>query len=60
MKGHNKLECYDIFCQKIASNKHSSLFGPLLSYEENGVLWIWLQWLYSKHFIFLVIYEWAQ
>jgi len=21
------------------SDKHSSLFGPILSYEENGVLW---------------------
>jgi hypothetical protein len=33
-------------------DKHSSLLGPCVSYEENKVLKIWLQCMYSQPFIF--------
>jgi len=44
---------------KLAMDKHSSLLGPFISYEENEVLLIWLQ-LYSQDFIFFTAYEWAK
>jgi hypothetical protein len=34
--------------------KHFSLVDPFVSYDENELLWIWTQGLYSQHF-FLVI-----
>ncbi len=40
--------------------KQSSLFGLLISYEENKVLWIQSWEPYSQQFIFFVTYEWAQ
>ncbi len=40
--------------------KQSSLLGQFVSYEENGVLWIRYQGLYSKNFISFLIREWAQ
>jgi hypothetical protein len=46
--------------ERLARDKHSSLLGPFVSYEENEVLWIWLQVSYSQHFIFLVTYHWTQ
>ncbi len=37
-----------------ARDKHSSLFGPVVSSEENEVLWSWHHGLYSQHPIFLI------
>ncbi len=39
-----------------ASDKRSNLRGLLVSYEENGVLWIQYLEPYSQHFIFLETY----
>jgi hypothetical protein len=46
MNGPNKLDCYTL--QRLAKDKHSSLLGTFLSYEENNC------------FLFFLIYEWAQ
>ena len=47
--GPHKLECYIILCCKACLKKHSSLFGPFLSYQENKALWIWpLGWFVPK------------
>ncbi len=43
-----------------ARDKHSSLMGQFVSYEENKVSWIRLLGLYSQHYIFFVTYESAQ
>ncbi len=40
--------------ETIARSKHSSLFRPLMSYEENKVLSIQHQVFYSQNFIFFV------
>jgi len=40
--------------------KQSSLLGRLVSYKQNGVLWIQYQGRYSQHFIFFVTYGWTQ
>ncbi len=37
--------------------KHSSLLGEFISNEENEVLCMWYQGLYSQHFYFFVTYE---
>ncbi len=34
---------YNIRLERLAKDKYSSLLGPLVSYEENEVLWIPLQ-----------------
>ncbi len=34
---------YTIRLERLARDKHSTLLGPLVSYEENEVLWIPLQ-----------------
>jgi hypothetical protein len=41
--------------EKLSRDKPSSLLGPLVSYEENEVLW-----LFSQNPIFIITYEWAQ
>ncbi len=46
--------------KRLGSNKHSSLFGTVISYDENEVLWIWPLGLYSQHFTFFVTYKCAQ
>ncbi len=40
--------------------KHPSSLHPLVSYKENGALWIWLLRQYSQHFIFFITYKWLQ
>ncbi len=40
--------------ERLFKEKHSSLLSPFMSYEENIVLSIWLQGLYSQDFIFFV------
>ncbi len=40
----------------VSSNTHAYWAH---SYVKMKLLWLWLQWLYSQHFIFFVIYEWA-
>jgi hypothetical protein len=37
--------------------KHSSLLGPFISYEENEVLWKQAQGLYLQHIIFFMTYK---
>ncbi len=32
---------YNTKLDRLGRHKHSSLFGLLVSYEENEVLWIW-------------------
>ncbi len=44
----------------LARYKHSSLLGPFINYEENEVLCIQLQGLYSLHFIFFAMQEWPK
>jgi hypothetical protein len=46
--------------KRLASGKQSSLLGPLVTYKENKVLSIWLSWLFSRHFIYIITSEWAQ
>ncbi len=46
--------------ERLATEKHSGLLGPFLSYEENEVLWIRAREPYSQHFILFVTQEWAQ
>ncbi len=46
--------------ERLGKYKPSSLSGLFISYEENEVLWIQPQGLYSQHFIFFVTYESAQ
>ncbi len=46
--------------KKLAKDKHSSILRPFMSYEENIVLWIWLDGLYSQQFIFFITFKWAQ
>jgi hypothetical protein len=41
-------------------DKHTSLFNPFISYEENKVLWIRPLGPYSQLYIFFVAYEWAK
>ncbi len=53
MLGYSKLDM-------VGRDKHSSLLGPFVSYEENKVLWPWLPAQLSQHFIFFENYEWAQ
>ncbi len=43
-----------------ARDEHSRLLGPLVLYEENEVVQIQFQGPCSQHFIFFLIYEWAQ
>ncbi len=38
--------------------EHSSLMGQIISYEQNEVLWIWSQELYSQCFL-IITYQWA-
>ncbi len=47
----NKLECCINKARKACHGKHSSLLNQFISYEENEVLWIQLQELYSQNFI---------
>ncbi len=58
MNGPNKLE-FSLHSAGKAC-QYSSLLGPLLSYKENEVLFIWLSGPYSQHFFFFVNDEWAQ
>jgi hypothetical protein len=44
---------------KCILTKQSSLFGPFISYEENEVLWMQPQGLYSLYFIFFITYDWT-
>jgi hypothetical protein len=46
--------------EKIASDKHSSILGSLISYEENKVLILQPLGSYSQNFIFFITYKWAQ
>ncbi len=46
--------------KRIPGDKHFSLFGPIMSYEENEVLQIRDLESYSQHFIFFVTYKWAK
>jgi hypothetical protein len=43
----------------LARDKQSSLLDQFTSYEENKVIQMLLQVLYSQHLIFSVTYEWA-
>ncbi len=43
-----------------AKDKHFSLLGPFVSYEENEKLRIRHLDPYSQHYIFFVTYEWAK
>ncbi len=60
MNQPNKLECYIKLNWKFSSNKSSDFMGLLVSYEENEMLWMGHQGLYSQHFIFYITYESAQ
>ncbi len=46
--------------ERVATDKHPSLLGPYVSYEENKVLFIQSHVQYSQHLILLLTYEWAQ
>ncbi len=46
--------------ERLAMDKHSSLFSPFVRYDKNEYLWILLLRLYYQHFIFSVTYKWAQ
>ncbi len=45
---------------RIAKEKHSSLVGPFVSYEENEVFWKLLLEAYLQHYIFFESYEMGQ
>jgi hypothetical protein len=45
------------FQERLAMGKHSSLFSPFISYEENEVLGILPLRIYSTGFIFFITYE---
>jgi hypothetical protein len=42
--------------ERIANDKHSSLLGLFVSYEENEALWIRPLGAYSQNFILFVTY----
>ncbi len=44
----------------ISYDKHTSLLGAFINYEENELLWKKPMSQYSQHFIFFLTYEWAQ
>ncbi len=44
--------------ERLARDKQSSLLGQFISYEENKVINMLLQVLYSQHLIFIITYEW--
>jgi hypothetical protein len=44
----------------ISCDKHTSLLGAFVSYEENEVLWKLPLGQYSQNFIFFLTYKWAQ
>jgi hypothetical protein len=46
--------------KRLARDKHSSLLGPFITYEENKVLQIRTQGPYSQHVIFSASNKWAQ
>ncbi len=46
--------------ERLATDKYTTLLDPFVSYEENEVLWIWPQGLYSQPFILFLTYEWDQ
>jgi len=46
--------------ERLARDKHFSLFYPFVSYEENEALWIRPLVPYSQHSIFFVTYKSAQ
>ncbi len=57
MNKKNKVDCYITLGWKdLQRDKHSSLLGQLVSYEENKVLWIESQGLYLQHRIFFLTY----
>jgi hypothetical protein len=45
--------------ERIASDQHSRLLGPFMSYWENTVLWI-RPWNCIHNILFFVTYEWTQ
>ncbi len=46
--------------ERFAADNQPSLLDQFVSYEENEMLWIVTQELYSQHFIFSITNEWAQ
>jgi hypothetical protein len=46
--------------KRLAKLKYSNLFGQFVSYEENEVLCMLPEVMYSQHFIFFVTHEWAK
>ncbi len=61
MNEANKFVCYITVGPKgLLFKKHSSLLALFLSYEENEVLWVWAQGLYSRNYSFSVTQEWGQ
>ncbi len=46
--------------ERLARDKHSTLLGPLISFEEIKVSWVWPLGLYSQCFIFYLTYELSQ
>jgi hypothetical protein len=46
--------------ERIRGDKHFSLLGPIMSYEENELLRIRDLESYSQHFIFFITYKWAK
>ncbi len=57
---HQAIVFHNNHLKRLARDKHPSLLGPFLSYEEKGLLWIQDLGPYSKHFIFFIIYACAQ
>ncbi len=48
------------YLARLAKEKHSSLVGPFISYEENEVFWKLLLEAYLQHYIFFESYEMGQ
>ncbi len=46
--------------ERLTRDKHFSILGLLVSYEENEVLWIRTLELYLQHLIFFITYKAAQ
>ncbi len=46
--------------ERLSRDKHFILFSPIVSYDENELLWIWYLRLYYQHFILFLAHKWAQ
>ncbi len=57
---HSAIMLHYTRLKRLVRDKHSSLLGPFITYEENKFLQIRTQGQFSEHFFFSVSYKWAQ